>query len=484
MSIDEIVPVGEGSTNNEVSPLISKADSSASDPLTKYALFVAASLALGSFQFGYHIGELNNPQAVISCDYIPKDTDQSSSLPSCIKMSETTFSFVTSIYILGGLLGNLVAAKLASTFGRKNTLLYNTIFHVVGTLLLGLAYNTTSLFAGRFIVGIGGGISIVVVPMYLTEIAPVAYRGLFGVFHQIGVVGGILVAQTLGLFYSTVPGWRFILSFCLLVSAVQLITFPFIVPSPRYLFSLPNGTEAARAVLCKLRGTDDVDQILLQWEKDDSDSDKENVSFSQLLTRPIYRRPLQILFLLHFTQQFSGINAIMQFSTTILKDTFTADAAKTITVLINVGNLAFTLLSGYLIEKAGRRQLFLISTLLTGLSCATLSFAMYFKYNYLAIVAINMIVVGFAIGLGPIPFVMPTEIFNTRSVATAASVGLIANNIGNFVVTSVYLTLKKWFGPGAFLVFTVYLAIALIISYKVIPETKGKSFEAIIQEWR
>ncbi|ORX92107.1 sugar transporter [Basidiobolus meristosporus CBS 931.73] len=483
MSTDGVHSVAEGSLNNEVSPLIAKATySNAVENLTPYALFVAGSLALGSFQFGYHIGELNTPQDVISCISVPKNPEAVFSLPPCIPMSETQFAFAASIFIVGGLIGNLVAADLTSYFGRKKTLVYNTAFHIVGTLLLGLSYDILSLYTGRFLVGIGCGISIVVVPVYLIEIAPSSYRGLFGVFHQIGVVGGILVSQILGLFFSNVPGWRFILSFCLIISAIQLVTFPFIVCSPRHLFTLPNGAEAARAALSKLRGTDDIEHILADWEKEDSRVETGKVSFYQIFTQSTYVRPLQILFLVHFTQQFSGINSVMNYSTPILRASF-PETAKYITVLINVGNFVLTLLSGYIIERIPRRQLFFISTALTGLSCATLSFALYFNYNYLAVVAIISVVASFAVGLGPLPFIIPMEIFNTQAAATASSLGLIANNAGSFIVVSIFFTLQNWFGSGAFLVFAVYLLFAFIVSYKILPETKGKSPEAIASEW-
>ncbi|KAJ1971919.1 hypothetical protein H4R34_005582, partial [Dimargaris verticillata] len=190
-------------------------------PLTTYAVFVGLVIALAAVEFGYHNGELNTPQeALTNCTesqtgtmlaYVPTAhtvplearlgesagmslnssntvlPSYTPALPPCLPMSNTEFSFATSIFTLGGLVGSLLAPVLADRLGRRRATMYNTIAYLAGSTAMGLAPSLFWLLLGRFLVGVGAGVSIVVNPMYLTEIAPQQWRGSFGLMNQMGI---------------------------------------------------------------------------------------------------------------------------------------------------------------------------------------------------------------------------------------------------------------------------------------------------------
>ncbi|KAJ1960729.1 hypothetical protein IWQ62_004114 [Dispira parvispora] len=518
--------------------------------VTWYALFVALVIALGSLQFGYHNGELNTPrEAMSNCDWsIPSVSDESrnneATFPPCLSMSDDTFSLATSIFTVGGLVGSLLAPTAADRWGRKCTTLFNNAFYLFGTLAMALATNVTWLVVGRFIVGVGSGISIVVCPMYLTEIAPLAWRGTFGLFNQMGIVLGILITQALGYVLNNVPGWRFALGGSLVFSVMQIIMVLFCVESPKYLAGQTGQAIQARAALSKLRGSADVDQEMVSWRtgltslegtvattlpspgatgsdtvsvesgvedaqllthvsidrkprtqsiRRQSDRPEEGLTSSKLdaqatqslnfwtLVRSRHYRPALLLALcLLSVQQWSGINTVFFYSTTILAELFPGKAGL-ITVLINVCNLLATILSVSLVDRWGRRPLLLTS--MTGMACAlfVFAFAVSFAVPILSLVGIFSIVATFAVGLGPLSFLLAVELVDTKAAAVVSSLGLAANWLSNFAVSSGFLILNRVMGGWVYLLFVSILVATIAGMYFKLPETKDKSTQEI---WR
>ncbi|CAG8449785.1 1912_t:CDS:2 [Diversispora eburnea] len=489
--------------------------------LNFYVVFCAFAAVLGSIQCGYHIGELNTPKDVISCKSQPNTDHYYSgeySLPDCIPMNDAQFGLVTSIFTLGALLGSLLSLRVADDKGRRWTLLANNLFLGISPLIMGFARNYFTLVVGRALVGIGCGVVTVVVPMYLAEISPIEYRGAIGTMNQLGIVAGILLAQIEGLYLSNVPGWRLILLSVSVISLVQIIFLGLSVESPRYLISKPGGIHSAKRTLQKLRGSLDIENELGGWNQIASDDDtsrlmpEENVSrnntddtnpvisssspsvvfharnhhddFSvwQFLTSPYYRAPLKVLLLVQFTQQFSGINAVMYYSTTILSKVLPSSSGL-ITVYINVVNFFMTIVSAYLMDKTGRRTLLLCSIGLMSIASALLGLSIINDFGFLSAFSIILYVATFAIGLGPIPFLIIPEIVDTHAAATAGSIGVSLNWTTNFVVGFLFLSLNNMFGGYVFYVFSIYLFVAFLLSERLVPETKAKTVEEIWSGW-
>ncbi|KAJ1967518.1 hypothetical protein H4R35_006687 [Dimargaris xerosporica] len=538
-------------------------------PLTTYAVFVGLVIALAAVEFGYHNGELNTPQeALTNCTesqvgttlaYSPTThtapleawmtapaitllNSTSAALPSytpalppCLPMSNTAFSFATSIFTLGGLVGSFLAPVLADRLGRRRATMYNTIAYLTGSTAMGLATNLFWLLLGRFLVGVGAGVSIVVCPMYLTEIAPLQWRGSFGLMNQMGIVLGMLFTQTLGYFLNNVPGWRIVLGMGVVLGCLQLFLMTLCVESPKYLAAIPGGDIRARASLVRLRGTTDVDQELASWKQADADWQRVDTTASSAETEstvvsstmdaslppadcqesttahllaadtasspssgassvpssgplgfwavirsPRYRKPLGLALLLQGVQQWSGINTVFFYSTIILGDIFPGSAGL-ITVWLNVCNAAATVLSVYMVDRVGRRVILLSSMLGMAASLACLSLSLAAGWPLLSLVSVFAIIGTFAFGLGPLAFLLAVELVDTRAVAVVSSCGLAANWLSNFTVSTIFLGLHQLLGSAVFLVFTAILVGASGILFRQLPETKDKPIQEV---WR
>ncbi|CAG8594736.1 6613_t:CDS:2, partial [Funneliformis mosseae] len=482
---------------------------------------------LGSLQFGYHIGELNTPKSAISCENIPSD-GHDGFLSPCIPMNEGEFSLLTSIFNLGGLVGALISPRVADNKGRRWTLMFNTIFLLLGPTTMGFSSSFTTLVFGRVISGIGSGVVSVVVPMYLAEVSPAEYRGTFGVMNQLGIVIGILFSQVQGLYLSYIPGWRIIILFASALSIVQMVFLGFATESPKYLVTTPGGYQSAKRALQRLRGRIDVEEELGGWRQVTSEEGLEGLisqqqeedtlnsqqqselspqnvpevdtvesppvvflarntcsddfSIWKFVTNLHYRPALKVLLFVQFTQQFSGINAVIFYSTTILS-TILPTSSDLITVYISIMNMIMTIISAYLMDRAGRRTLLLYSISLMSLCSILLAFGITHELALLSSISIIGFVATFAIGLGPIPFLIIPEIVDTRAVATASSLGLSVNWISNFLVASLFLEGRVMLGGNVFYIFAAYLIIAYIIAIRILPETKAKTVEEVWRGW-
>ncbi|KAI9276015.1 general substrate transporter [Sporodiniella umbellata] len=468
--------------------------------LTLYLVFVVFSILIGSFQYGYHNGELNTPQSVISrcseVDYVDEDLD-------CIPMPDSQYALIVSMLTAGGLLGALGSPYFNDRYGRRLTLLGCNIFFGLGSLMATVASTPDMMMIGRFFSGIGSGIVTVVVAPYIAECVPASKRGMFGAFNQLLIVVGIMVAQILGLFWSNFRQWRYILGVGVILAIFQSCILPFCVDSPKYLASIPEGIHDAKESLSKLRGasSEEVEDEILTWDNcmqsrataeieehmpllQDSThttSDSQKVGIWAFLSLPFYRKPLLIVLLMQLSQQLSGINAVIFYSTSIMSTVF-PDHSKIITVYISIVNLIMTTVSAALMDKVGRRSLFLTSSCLMATMGTLLGWSIDKEYNTTAAFAIVGFVAAFAIGLGPIPFLMIPEVVETNAVSSACSVGLSVNMISNFIVSAGFLSLRSVLGQTlVFYIFSFTLCLLTLVAVLVLPETKGRSASEVIR---
>lgn len=347
--------------------------------------------------------------------------------------------------------------------------------------------------------------------------------------NQLGIVIGILFSQIQGLYLSNVPGWRIILLSASAMSIIQFILLGFSVESPKYLASRTGGYQSAKRALQKLRGKTEVEEEIGGWKQIAAEegleglidnqqnenlqqqqslpsssqdnieesisttpepavvfharnSSRDDINIWKFIGSLHYRPALKVLLLLQITQQFSGINAVMNYSTTILKKILPT-SSDLITVYISIMNAIMTVVSAYLIDKSGRRTLLLYSMSLMSLASAVLAFSITYDLALLSSLSIIGFVATFAIGLGPIPFLIIPEIVDTHSVATASSLGLSINWICNFLVSSLFLEVREILGGKVFYIFATYLFVAYIIGNRILPETKAKTVEEVWHDW-
>lgn len=188
-------------------------------------------------------------------------------------MNTRQFSVVVSLYTLGGLLGALLAGPSCNRYGRLNTIRLTTLFHTVGPIFESLSPNIGLMAFGRLLSGVGSGASLVVVPIYISEVSPPKEKGLFGAMTQIMVNIGILLAQVLGYFLSRDSLWRIILAVAGGIALLQLLGLFMVPESPKWLAE-HNKPQKAREILRKMRGRKaDLDEEVKAWNIDSSQED-------------------------------------------------------------------------------------------------------------------------------------------------------------------------------------------------------------------
>ncbi|GLA37141.1 hypothetical protein AnigIFM63309_003708 [Aspergillus niger] len=465
--------------------------------VTPYLVYLVFITTLGPLQFGYHLAELNAPQAVITCERKRIHISTNAvSLPQCIPMNASQFGLVSSIYTLGGLLGALLAGPVAAKHGRLFALRATTLFFILGPVAETCASNIPLLSLGRLLSGIGAGAAIVVGPIYISEIAPPSARGFFGAFTQVMTNVGILLTQSLGYFLSEGSKWRVILAIAGFIGALQLLGLTLVPESPTWLAEHQKSS-LARLVLQRLRGKDaDIEEEIEGWPSStgrptDGSGEEQSlltppsgnmppkqppVTIFHAITNPSYRPAIIAVVGVMVAQQFTGINSIIMYSVSLLQ-TILPTTAALLTVIISAINLIITLACSPLPDKIGRRSCLLLSISGMGFNSILLALGIYFNQKVLSAIAVLLFVSCFAVGLGPVPFILASELVGPEAVGATQSCALAANWIATFVVAQFFPMLNDALG-GRGKIYWVFTGMACLLGgfiYWRVPETKGKT---------
>lgn len=406
-------------------------------------------------------------------------------------MNATEFGLVTSIFTLGGLFGALAAGPASTKYGRLMTMRLTTIVFVLGPLMEALAQSVALMSVGRFLSGIGAGASTVVCPIYVAEVAPPALRGFFGAFTQVMINVGILTAQLLGYFLSRDNLWRIILGVAGLIGLIELLGLFFTPESPKWLAEHKK-TQLARRILQLVRGPDaNIEPEVKDWNISQSSEEEEallaapagespprspHVSIFEAVRSSTYRPAVIAVAAAMTAQQLTGINSIVMYSVAILKPILPTGAAL-LTVIVSAVNVIVTLLCAPLADKIGRKWSLLLSITGMGISSILLSIALALDIKILAGIATLLFVASFATGLGPVPFILASELVGPEAVGATQSWGLAANWISTFVVAQFFPILDNALG-GRGRIYWLFAGISLFFGLFIawwIPETKGKA---------
>ncbi|KAJ5815843.1 General substrate transporter [Penicillium robsamsonii] len=467
---------------------------SARSRVTPYLVYLVFVVTLGPLQFGFHLAELNAPKTVITCEQSGILSSVSfHGLPQCFPMTPSQFGLVSSIYTLGGLVGALLAGPIATKYGRLLALRATTVFFVLGPVAETLAPAISLLSLGRFLSGIGSGAAIVVGPIYISEVAPPSARGLFGAFTQIMTNVGILLTQSLGYFWSEASRWRLILAVAGIIGALELLGLALVPESPSWLAEHQKISQARR-VLQRIRGRDaDIEAEIASWRTSDAPAsgeeesllspsseerppNKPEVTFMQVVKDPYYRPAIIAVVGVMVAQQLTGMNSIVMYSVSLLQKILPTTAAL-LTVIISAINLVITLACSPLPDRIGRKSCLMLSICGMGCSSILLAISIYMNAKILTAIAALLFVAGFAIGLGPVPFILASELVGPEAVGAAQSWALGANWIATFVVAQFFPVLDDALG-GRGQVYWVFAAMAALFGgfiYRYVPETKGKA---------
>uniref|UniRef100_A0A674N0F9 Solute carrier family 2 member 1 n=1 Tax=Takifugu rubripes TaxID=31033 RepID=A0A674N0F9_TAKRU len=461
--------------------------------ITFHLLLSVGAAVIGSLQFGYNTGVINAPQKVIE-GFINSTWLDRYQEPITKSSLTAIWSITVAIFSIGGIFGSFSVGLFVNRFGRRNSMLMANVLAFIAAALMGFSKMGRSwemLIAGRFVVGLYSGLSTGFVPMYVGEVSPTSLRGALGTLHQLGIVIGILIAQVFGL--GSVMGnadlWPLLLGFTFVPAIIQCILLPLCPKSPRFLLINKNEENKAKAVLKKLRGTSDVSVDMQEMKEESRQMMREKkVTILELFRSRLYRQPLLIAVILQLSQQLSGINAVFYFSTDIFEK---AGVEQPVYATIGAGvvNTAFTVVSLFVVERAGRRSLHLTGLLGMAGSAVLMTIATalldQLKWmSYLSIVAIFAFVAFFEIGPGPIPWFIVAELFSQGPRPSAIAVAGFTNWTANFIVGMSFQYLVELCGPYVFIIFTVLLLLFFIFTYFKVPETKGRTFDEIAASFR
>jgi sugar porter (SP) family MFS transporter len=377
-----------------------------------------------------------------------------------------------------------------------------TVFYIVGSGLEAVAMNIPVIAIGRLLSGVGAGASLVIVPLYIAEVAPPRERGLFGVMTQITINVGLLLTQTLGYFFDKESQWRMVLATGAGIALVQGIGLFFIPETPAWI-AANRDPQKALQLLQRIRGKGtDVDDEVQTWDvnipghaiesegllnqaeissRRDSATSKASsksvvhIGFFEVARDPLYRPAIIAVVGVMFAQQLCGINSVMMYSVSLLTPVFPTSSAL-LTIFISVVNLLATILGAPLADRLGRKTCLLLSISGMGISSLSLALSMLFEITILTAVAVLAFVACFAVGLGPIPFMLASELVGQEAKGATQSWALAANWIFTFCVAQFFPIINLALG-GRGLVYFIFAGLALFSGLFVlwrVPETRGK----------
>jgi sugar porter (SP) family MFS transporter len=383
--------------------------------------------------------------------------------------------------LYGTVLGSLIGGWPTDRYGRKPTLLFIGILYIVGAVGSALANDPYVFIAARVIGGLGIGISTVVAPLYISEIAPPKYRGRLAGMFQFNIVFGILMAFLSNALLAGIGdnAWRWMLGVAAFPSLAYALLCLGLPESPRWLLGKKNDREAGMKVLRLIDPQASEAQIA-------SDADAiqaasfQKISKGRFWTRQL-RTPIILAFLIAFFNQLSGINAILYFAPRIFELTgLAAKAALLQSVGIGVTNLIFTFVGLWLIDRLGRRTLLFIGSFGYIGSLGLMAWAFFTNHYSIVPVCIFSFIAAHAVGQGAVIWVFISEIFPNRHRAEGQTLGSSTHWIFAALLTTFFPKMVSAFPPGyVFLFFAAMMVLQLIWVIVMVPETKGVPLEQI-----
>ncbi len=461
---------------------------------TAYLIWISFIVALGGFLFGYDTGVIGGTQLYFT-EYFNLST------------SEQGWAVSSALY--GALVGALLAGYLSTKFSRKYTLILSALLFSVSAWGSGSADALTILVIYRIIGGLGVGIASMTAPMYIAEIAPAKQRGFLVSLYQLAVVFGFFIVFVATYFigggdnsnsssetiqqihhHNVTKGWRNMF-WSELIPAISFFILLFTIPhSPRWLM-IKLRTAEAKKVLMK---------IMLIETKVDQELNEIKLSLTENKNHPkvsLFAKGMGfVLFLgimLSVFQQITGINAILYYGAEIFSNVLSygpEDALKQ-QLWLGTVNLVFTFVAIFTVDKWGRKPLLITGTVGMFIGLSVLGLSIYLKkMGTVSLIAILVFIGSFALSLGPVVWVLLSEIFPNSIRSVAMSIAVAAQWLFNGIVAYSFpvingskLNQVEFNGALSYFIFAAMCIATIIFVWKFIPETKGKSLEQIEKSW-
>lgn len=448
------------------------------DKKKNYLVYIIAAVAAtGGLLFGFDTGVISGALLFIKEDWA---------------LSSVSQGLVVSSVLIGAVLGAAFSGKIADIFGRRNIIIVTAMIFFFGSLGSALAPDEYWLIFTRIIIGVAIGIASFTVPLYISEISPSKIRGALVSLNQLAITMGIVFSYLVdGALAEVTHGWRFMFAVGIIPAIILAIGMWYLPKTPRWLMS-KNREDEARKVLSTLEAEENVEPQIQQMKRNLLEEEKSKGALSELMM-PWLRPALIIGIGLMFFQQMTGINTVIYYAPTIFQKAGFVSDASAIYATVGVGliNVIFTVVSIKLIDRLGRKPL--LSGGLIGMIISLVALGLAFQFEASLGDALKWVTVGslvvyiasFAISLGPIAWLIISEIYPLKIRGVAMSIATLSNWAFNFVVALTFLPLLDALGPPTtFWLYAVLGVCGWFFCRFYMPETKGRTLEEIETHWQ
>jgi len=450
-------------------------------------VFISFIAALGGFLFGYDTGVINGTQFYFS---------------KYFELTAATKGWVVGSALLGCFFGAIIAGPMSKKYGRKTSLILSAVLFSLSAWGSGLPelfpQTVSALVFFRIIGGLGIGIASMNAPMYIAEISPANIRGKMVTLYQMAIVLGFfivfLVTYQIGAgeteAYNTERGWRIMFWSELVPCLLFLILLFFVPKSPRWLM-MKNREEDALRVLSRIQGTVEARNKVDEIKK--SLAQHTSIRFKEVFAKGIL--PIVLIgSFISFLQQFTGINAVLYYGADIFEKAlgFGQEDVLAQQVLLAGVNVVFTVLAMFTVDKWGRKPLVIAGSIGMFLGFAFLATTLMSNHvGILSLVGILLFVGSFAMSMGPVVWVMLSEMFPNNIRSVAMSIAVAVQWAANYLVSQSFPIVAEskvntegvWNGSLPYFIFMLFILIIIWFVYKMMPETKGRTLEEIEKVW-
>ncbi len=435
-----------------------------------FVQIIAGTAALAGLLFGFDTGVISGAILFIK---------------GAFGLSPFAEELLVSAALIGAVCGSTLSGRFTDILGRKRAILITAAIFAVGSILCAVAGSIPVLIVGRLAVGVAIGVASYTAPLYISEMAPPKLRGALVTLNQLAITSGILLAYVVDAVFAPSDGWRFMFAFGAIPAIVLGLGIAALPESPRWLLLHRRKAEAIK-VLTRIRGTPDV----MPEVNDILEHAEPGHGRLADLFSPIVRPVLFLGVALAVIQQITGINTVIYYAPTIFQAAgfHSNETAIIATAGVGLVNVLMTVVSIPLIDRVGRRPLLIIS--LSGMAISLAALALGFAIGgealkWIGVLSLAVYIASFAIGLGPVFWLLISEIYPLNVRGQAASIATMANWLSNFVVSLTFLSLLNALGSvWTFLLYAVLSAVGVWFCLGFVPETRGVPLEWIERDLR
>jgi len=408
---------------------------------------------------------------------------------STFSLSTQMEEVVVSVVLIGSMAGAIVGGVFADRAGRRSTLIWGGVLFIAGSILAPLSPDVYTLIVSRSLLGVAIGFTSVTAPVYVSELAPPQSRGMLIGLYQFALTGGIALADLVGYWLAGEHAWRLMFGLGAIPALFFLILMLTVPESPRWLVAHNRSTEA-KAVL-RSYSDEDGARLLLADIHASLTIIMEN-RWSALWTRTV-RKALLIAVGFTVLQQVTGINTIIYYGPQIFALAGVGSDKNAIfaTLLVAVVNVLATVIALLLVDRVGRKPLLYWGVGGMTFSLFVLAFAFHNQLQFgsslgmIATACLMVYITCFAFSMGPIGWIIVTEVFPVRLRARGVAAASLGSGASNFIVSLTFLSLIKAVGNTAtFCIYGAFCILTLFFVCYVMPETKGCELESISAEPR